>query len=138
MRYLLILIMFLSGCAIPIKMTTQISSKDIEYQEMVYQRNRNKIIQIRPYKNKQKTIITALTMEVGNRDGFLSEPQAMNLWKDYKNSNCKSLESYLIETNPYFFIDKIYKSMVKNWKERTKILKQKRIIKKVEYEKKTI
>ena len=74
-------------------------------------------------KNSKQTMINALMIENG-----LSEPEATILWENYKkykiSPNKRDFANYLIETNPYQKIDRLYIDFVERVKVRTKILKR--------------
>jgi len=70
-------------------------------------------------KDSKQIFINALMIESG-----LSEPDATILWERYKLSGTKGFANYLIQTNPFFKIDRVYIDFVERVKVRTKILKR--------------
>jgi hypothetical protein len=70
-------------------------------------------------KDNRQTMINAIMAESG-----LPEPEATILWERYKLSGTKGFANYLIQTNPFFKIDRVYIDFVERVKVRTKILKR--------------
>jgi len=76
---------------------------------------------LRLNKNSKQVMINAIMIEFG-----LSEPDATILWEKYKRSEIEGFAGYLIETNPFQKIDRVYTDLVERVKVRTKILKRER------------
>jgi len=112
MRYLLILCVLLSGCAIPLR---------ISYDEL--KKTHRTIL-----KDSKQIIILSIVKE-----GNLTEPEASVLWEKYKSSNIKGLSVWLIKTNYFAELhywglqDRYYIDFVKRVKARTKMFKRGRL-----------
>ena len=154
MRYLLILLL-LSGCAIPIKITTYTSPEELTIQKKIrnheirkekyakiydkaMKRLNRKIAQKEKMKPKptlkpkpkklsfKTTFIQAIMVESG-----LSEPDTTILWERYKRSGIKGFARYLIKTNYFERLtghgvrDDVYIDFVERLKVQTKMLKKK-------------
>ena len=70
-------------------------------------------------KDSKQVMIQAIMIESG-----MTEPEATILWEKYKQSNIHGLAPYLIQTNPFQKIDRVYIDLVERIKVRTKILKR--------------
>ena len=69
--------------------------------------------------NSKQTMVNAIVIESG-----LPEPEATILWERYKMSGIRGFAPYLIKANPMFLIDRFYTDFVERVKVRTKILKR--------------
>ena len=130
MRYLLIALLLLSGCAANTikpdiikvckhqwdKQTGQCWICGASYSPI--QKEQKKI----KYKLSAKDIITQAIMT----ESGLSEPDAVILWDKYKRSSIKGFARYLIQVNPYYKQNWVYIDFVERVKVRTKILKRER------------
>ena len=136
MRYLLVVLLLLSGCATAHKeITTEIKAiSKFQVKPHIHRWDKDtgrcwicgatyspmKVkVKTTRLKDSKQVMIQAIMIE-----SSLSEPEATILWERYKMSDIRGFAPYLIKANPMFLIDRFYTDFVERVKVRTKILKR--------------